>query len=236
MLYAGSISAQQLNIEKELKLMHAAYKKHAFLSYDVQYLYAEEKSPETFIDTVVGNYKLHQGKYWGKLDNVECIQSDSFFISVYEEDKVILLNSSAPVWMQANVNWDSIWQHADTGMKISIAVVDGLNQITMENRNEKSSYKRIVFWYSPQDYLVKKMQYLVRQPREESDDDTNQQEEATDEELVIIEVRFSNYKSSVFDKGIFAAENYIERSGKEFKPAKRYNDYTVLVGSPDLLN
>ena len=229
-----SIAAQQLNLEKELKLMQAAYKKYEFLSYNVQYLYAEEKTPHQFIDTVLGNYKLHQGKYWGKLDNVECVQTDSFFISVYDEDKVIMLNSSAPVWMQTNMNWDSVWQQSNRDMKCSIERDSGLMKITMENLKENSSYKRVVFWYNPADYLVQKMQYLVRQPIEQSDEVNTQQEHEND--FVIIEVRFSNYTQTAFDRNIFLAEKYIERSGKEFKPAKKYNEYTLMVGSPDLLN
>jgi hypothetical protein len=80
------------------------------------------------------------------------------------------------------------------------------------------------------------MQYIVSQPYELPEENNSPAGNEADDEMVIIEVRFSNYNLSVFDKSIFAADKYIERNGKEFLPAKRYTDYTVLIGSSDLLN
>lgn len=229
-----SLNAQK-SVEDELKQMHARYQSKEYLSYDVQYLYALEKKPGVFIDTVNGHYKINRQLYWGRLDQVEYVQTDSLFISVYKEDKVILLNSSAPVLMQVNNQWDRFLEDAKGKMDVSVINSEGLRKISMRYHND-SLYKSIDFWYSPDDYLLRKIQYVMRQPEGLSDEDEDETAPVAGNEFVIIEIRFSNYNGSSFDKSIFATDQYVERKEKEFQPSKKYTDYTVLVGSPGLLN
>jgi hypothetical protein len=234
-LYATPLFAQQINIEKEFKQMQAAYQKNEYLSYDVQYLYAKESAPAVYIDTVNGSYKINQNRYWGRLDNVEYVQTDSAFISIYEEDKVILLNSSAPVWLKTHINWDSVWRNAKGKIDLSISRDEGFNKVSMSYPKD-SVYKRIDFWYSPVDFRIQKMQYVLRQPDDLMEEINGGNNAVSSDEFVIIEIRFSNYNTTAFDKEIFVTEKYVEKRGNEFQPSIKYIDYTVLVGSPGLLN
>lgn len=219
-------TAQETMVDKEFKKIQSAYLNKEFLSYNVQYLYARENAPDKYIDTVSGTYKINKNLYWGRLDNVEYLQTDSLFISVYEEDKVIMLNSSAPAWLQPSANLDSLYKK---GVKASVIKQGDLNMITMEYPGD-SLYKKIAFWYNPEDYLVRKMLYVVKQPQEFNDED------AEKSEFVNIEIRFSNFSLDRFDRSLFQENLYIEKRQKEYLPSKKYTDYTVLVGSPNLLN
>jgi hypothetical protein len=226
LLFIVSGTAQETMFDKEFKKIQAAYLNKEFLSYNVQYLYARENAPDNYIDTVNGTYKINKNLYWGRLDNVEYLQTDSLFISVYEEDKVILVNSNAPAWLQPSANWDSLYKK---GVKTSLVQQGNLNMITM-NYPGDSLYKKVVFWYSRQDYLVKKMLYVVRQSEEFKDEGAEQSE------FVNIEIRFSDFNFERFDRSLFGESLYIEKRQKEYLPSKKYIDYTVLVGSPGLLN
>lgn len=233
-LHAMPVFAQQSTIEQEFKQMQAAYQNNEYLSYDVQYLYAKESAPVTYTDSLKGNCKINRNLYWGQIDHVEYIQTDSLFISVYQEDKVILLNSSIPDWLKTNINWDSVWQRAKEKTDLSISEEEGLRKISMRYHSD-SIYKQVDFWYSPGDYRIKRMRYVLRPPQElEQTDEVT--EAVSPEEFAIIEIRFSNYSTSSFGKEIFETNRYVEKKEKEFQPSKNYIDYTVLVGSPNLLN
>lgn len=233
-LYTIPVLAQQVNIEQEFKQMQAAYQNNEYLSYDVQYLYARESSPSSYTDSLKGNCKIKGNLYWGQIDHVEYIQTDSLFISVYNEDKMILLNSSTPDWLKTNINWDSVWQRAKGKTDLSVSEEDGLRKISMRYHSD-SVYKRVELWYTPGDYRIKKMQYVLRQPQELEEAD-EVPEVVSINEFAIIEIRFSNYSTSFFGKEIFETTRYVEKNEKEFQPSKNYIDYTVLAGSPGLLN
>ena len=66
-------------------------------------------------------------------------------------------------------------------------------------------------------------------------DNENEPEENTDE-FAVIEIRFSAYNANPFDKAIFSTNNYLLKKEKEFVPAKKYEGYTILLGSPNLIN
>jgi hypothetical protein len=232
-IFTFPVYAQDAKIEKEFEQVREAYNKLEYLSYNIQYLYAREKVPGDYIDSLKGSYKVNGKRYWGMLDSVEYIQNDSFFISIYPEEKVMLLNSVAPSWVQANTDWDSIWKLQKEKLKLSIVEEGGRMKIEMRYLND-SVYKNIELWYNSKSHLMEKMICVMRQPQDfpgEANDNVN-----NDNEFVIIELRFSNYKTSAFDKSILDIGRYIKKKEKEFQPSEKYPDYTVLVGSPNLIN
>lgn len=234
LLLFGNAQAQDERIEQEFKKIRAAYEQLEQLSYNIQYLYAKESVPGVYIDTVNGSYKLNGKRYWGMLDSVQYIQNDSFFIALYPEEKVVLLNSAVPAWMQTNMQWDSLWKQQKEKLKVSLEETGGQIRIEM-NYLQDSAYKKIELWYNSKSKLMEKMVYVMRQPEGMEEDMNDEEETVAKNEFVTIEVRFTNYSTAPFDKSVLDLQQYIQKKEKEYRPSDRYGDYTVLVGSPGLM-
>lgn len=236
MLRFVSIQAQDIKIEKEFSLIQSAYKKSEYLSYTVQYLYAKEKTPHNYIDTVNGKYRINRNRFWGVLDNVEFIQDDSLFISLYPEDKVIFLSSAAPDWMSINPNWDSIWKAKKESVKVLTQQEGDFTKIEMLYTGD-SATKKTELWYNTQSHMLQKIIYVIKQPYgSASGYDESEAEQNEEGEFAVIEIRFSEYSNTEFDLSVLNANEYVKKNGKEYLPAEKYQDYKIFIGSPNLVN
>ncbi len=238
LLWCSRTIAQESKAEQIFKEVRKAYNSYEYLSYKVNYFYAKEKTPTDYIDTVTGSYKVHGKYYWGMLDSVEYMQNEKFFISVYNEDKIILLNSTSPVWQQANNNWDSIWLKQKHKVNTIAAEQEGRLLLTF-NFHSDSVYKRIELQYNSKTKLMEKIIYVMREPTGAAGPDEEETERADGEKLsdfIVMEVRFSQYSVAPFDTGLYNETRYVLKNDKEYVPAEKYQDYTILIGSPNLIN
>lgn len=231
-------TAQDSRAEQIFKEVRAAYNSYEYLSYNVDYCYAKEKTPADYIDTVTGSYKVHGNDYWGMLDSVEYMQNEKFFVAVYPEEKIIMLNSTSPAWQQANNNWDSIWLKQKHRVNTIAAEQEGRLVLTF-NFYSDTVYKRIELQYNSKTKLMEKIVYVMREPAGAAgpDDEDNEQTGGNkQDEFVVMEVRFSQYSTAPFDRGLLDETRYVLKNDKEYVPAKKYQDYTILIGSPNLIN
>jgi hypothetical protein len=53
-------------------------------------------------------------------------------------------------------------------------------------------------------------------------------------EYAIVSCRYDDYKPLVAQSGMFDEQSFFFQKGKEFEPAKAFEDYQVFVGSPNL--
>lgn len=90
----GDIQAQH-DIIKEISLIQRSYQQASDLSFSIKYLYSRETKPEQYLDSVKGIYKYRQGESVALIDNIEYLYSKEYTITVFNEDKAILVDVPA---------------------------------------------------------------------------------------------------------------------------------------------
>lgn len=230
-------------ISKTLQSIYQNYDSVQYLSFDVRFDYGS--------DTLLGKYDAEQmgGTYTlaGKrakyrLGDIDFMQNDSFFIAVYNKDKIILVDEPKAINMGAQLpmrqQMDSLLlvyasqysirsfnSSADTGV-IELVRIDSLAQfdkftITYDNRN-KVLYQ-LYYEYTEVAELDSTVSVYLMEARGDAGVPT-QKKRFT---ITFSNYRFDNYEDSDYDEG-----QYIWFENGVCKPSAKYEEFKIYYSKP----
>jgi hypothetical protein len=229
-----------------LQTLQSIYKNYdsvKYLSFDVKFDYGSDTLLGKFDNEKMdGTYTMAGNKAKYRLGDIDFMQNDSFFIAVYNKDKIIMVDepkalnmgSQLPMRQQLDSLLNAYAEHytissfnqtADTGI-IQLVRLDSLAQfdrfsISYDNRN-KMLYKISYEYVEPAE-----LDSAVIEAYRISSGTTNiptQKKRFT--------IRFLNYRYENYDDAVYNENNYIWFENGYCKPVTKYEDFKIYYNKP----
>lgn len=240
-----SVNTQaQANIASQtMQSIYQNYDSIRYLSFDLKFNYSSDTLLGKFDDEEMeGTYTMAGKKAKYRLGDIDFMQNDSFFIAVYNNDKLILVDepkaintgSQLPLRNQIDSLLDAYAHHytisvrntsADTGM-IELLRADSFAQfdrfsISYDSRS-KVLYK--VMYEYPEAASLDSAVLATLNGRSGSTDQPIQKKRLT--------ISFSNYRFDNYDDDVYDVNNYIWFENGVCRPVTKYDDYKIYYSKP----
>lgn len=213
----------------EINKLATTYKGLPYLSFNLNYYYSQQETPDKYIDSLKGSVKLHGNQCWYSLDSTEAVTTDEFAIALFKEDKIMYISKS-PVSNQITNPITMLDSLQSKSKDISFSVREIADKkIVFIDFNEGMVFKKIEYYIDNKTGLLSKVKMLVR---------SNQLYDPSLKGLINdnnsysnIDVFYTNYNKSPIDDQVFNTSRYFKRNGKEFLPIAPYDSFKIFVGS-----
>lgn len=204
------------------------------VSFDMYYTYTSEKQPGTLLDSLSGHMDIYAGKYHYAIAGTEMIANERFVITLFKEDKIMYL--SKPSQTQAVDPMQQIRQAiAAMGVSNFSFKEDGESKGIRINFNAGGPYKEMQMKLDKKMGYLTEMQYVVKTELLMSSPDDQAQVAAEYGEFAVVSCVYTGYKAFAPSADMFDEHKYFAYENKEFSALGAYSDYTVHVGSVDLV-
>lgn len=200
----------------ELIRIGYAYRQAQYLSFNINYRYADSTSPGVILEQLDGQYKMHDGRYWAMLDSTELVQGNNYSLAVSHDEKVIAVHKpqyTDSKIMQLPVT-DSILSDFTDSMNVT--------QLTDSTRLLNIYFKSIVpytgykMWYNANSFMIDSMQFYQREINDSISHTS------------LIKVKMTAYSQAVIAEDYFMESKFIYRDGT-FYVKPEYSDYELVV-------
>lgn len=233
--YATQARAQHVERHKVMAALASvakAYNDAGVLSFDVQYYYAAEQSPQTHLDSLKGRFKLYKNLYWYELDNTEVMSDSVYTVMLFKEDSLMHLSKRSATMPSFNplAQLDSFLLN-NKNISFEISTTKREEQIVI-NFNGSGLYKKIVYTIDPATLFLSKVTNVVKA---ETLYDASVKELLDEEEVyAIVEMTFGNYQKIKADKRVFDTKRYVKKTADGYEAQFPYNQYKIYFGSTNL--
>lgn len=245
MIVKGTAADAQVSpaITQTLQSIYKNYDSVKYLSFDVKFDYGSDTLLGKFdAEQMDGTYTLAGNKAKYRLGDIDFIQNDSFFIAVYNKDKLIMVDepkainmgSQLPMRQQidslltaysSHYNITSYNLTADTGV-IQLVGIDSLAQFTLFSLQ-----------YDNNTYMLYKVLYNYREPAALDTDVLASYQSSTGTTDIPMQkkrftIRFLNYRYANFEDAAYDENNYFWFENGVCKPAAKYEDFKIYYVKP----
>jgi hypothetical protein len=226
-----------------LQSIYHNYDSVKYLSFDVKFNYGSDTLLGKFDDEQMdGTYTLAGNKAKYRLGDIDFMQNDSFFIAVYNNDKLIMVDEPKAINMGSQLpmrqqidslllaydnhyNISSYNQSADTGV-IQLLSTDSLAQ-----------FDRFALQYDSRSYMLYQVSYEYKEPAELDTAVLSSYQASTQTTGVPLQkkrftIRFLNYRYENFNEAAYDENNYIWFENGMCKPAAKYEGYKIYYVKP----
>jgi hypothetical protein len=202
----------------ELVKIGETYKNAINLSFDMSYAYSDSASPSSPLESLSGTYKIRNGKYWTMIDSIEFIQGQQFDIAVYYGDSTIVVNEQRDYGDILKIPaLDTAFQKANIDSIQIIEYNDSTRLLTLFF-NKDASYSLYKLQYDKTKYLIRKLEYYIRNMPDESGDSTI---------TGLIALNLSNYSEQSVDPSLFQEDRIIYKASGELLPQVGFTNFKV---------
>jgi hypothetical protein len=214
-----------------------------YLSFDVKFNYGSDTLLGKYVsEQMDGTYTLAGKKAKYRLGDIDFMQNDSFFIAVYNKDKLIMVDepkalnmgSQLPMRQQidsllsayaSHYNISIYSQTADTGV-IQFLGADSLAQ-----------FDRFALQYDSHTYMLYQLSYTYKEPAELDSAVLAAYQASTGitgvpQQNKRFTIGFLNYRYENYNEAVYDENNYIWFENGMCKPAARYEDYKIYYVRP----
>ncbi|MFT3981140.1 MAG: hypothetical protein QM687_11765 [Ferruginibacter sp.] len=247
LLPAAALQAQNPTrdaIVQAMQGLYSSYDNVTYLSFDVKFSYGSDTLLGKFDNEQMdASYTLAGKKARYRLGDIDFLQNDSFFIAVYNRDKIILVDepravnvgSQLPMRYQIDSLLEAYSDHyalnIDTSVTESCAItltgIDSLAQLSLFSLTYDNANK-----------LIKQISYEFNEPAElDTAVLAALRMAANDSSLVPVQkkrftIQFLNYRLDNYDEAGYNENNYIWFENNVCKPAAKYEDYKIYYSKP----
>lgn len=201
------------------------------VSFEVNYTYSNESTPETLLDSLKGKIEINGENYRSTLDSTETIRNAKYSIVLFKEDKLMYLavnskptNPADPLetlntLMKGAANSTFSYQKRNTTINVSFPAGGNCKQLSIVIDTVS---QRLV-----------SMQYVLKTTLLMGDEMKNELPEGY-EEYAQVKASFYNYKDIPVNSSRFDEKAFFYKDGDTFKVTPEYEDYNIFVGTPGL--
>ena len=230
-------------ITQTMQSIYQNYDSIKYLSFDVKFNYGS--------DTLLGKYDEEQmdGTYTmaGKrakyrLGDIDFMQNDSFFIAVYNKDKLIIVDEPKTINIGSQL---PLRQQMDS-MMLSYA-----NQYTFSNytrsadtgviqlirADSSARFDQFSILYDNRTKMLYKLSYEYSEPASLDSVALDRMMEGSGSTAPPMQkkrltISFLNYRFDNYDDSVYNENNYIWFENDVCKPVTRYNDFKIYYSKP----
>lgn len=218
------------------EIMNRIYQKYdslTYLTFDVKYVYSTDTVGGKFkTDVIKGTYTMAGKKALYNIGDIQFMQNDSFFISVYPKDKFIIVadprtrnaGSELPMRNMIDSMITSYAQHYT--VKMSSDSTEGT--IKFIRSDSMVQFDKFVINYDINDYYLNSIKYEFQEPEVINEDDTTGAPPQTVMRKKSLTIKFSNYRADNFSPKNYSENNYIWFEDGECKAVEKYKGFRVF--------
>lgn len=239
MLVSYQTRAQNFPQPALASTMESIYKNYdsiPFLSFDVKFTYTSDTLLGDYTNEYLdGTYTMAGKKTKYRLGNIDFMQNESFFIAVYNEDKMILVDvpktgnagNNLPLRQMidslvqgytANYNVNRNYINTDTGI------------ISFDRTDTSSQLNKFSLTYDERNKMILKVAYEYLEPVQPDSNISFTSMPVNRKRRLSIE--FSNYRFDNYDDAVYNENNYIYFERGVCKPVAKYEGYKIYNSKP----
>lgn len=191
------------------------------LSFNMHYTYTDSAKPDAILEEMDGKYKIHKGKSWSMIDNVEFFQGDQFSVAVYYNDSIIMLNRREEYSdiMQIPM-MDSLFRKAHVADMQVTSINDSTRSIRIRF-NQQSAYRGYEMQYDLNNFLIRKVKYYIPV--------TGDPENSISSGVECITISFSNYSDQVVSEDYFNEGRFFFSRGDRFFTQPAFAGFQLIA-------
>ena len=218
------------------QIMNRIYQKYdslTYITFDIKYVYSTDTVGGKFKrDVIKGTYTMAGKKALYNIGDIQFMQNDSFFISVYPKDQFIAVadprsrNAGSELPMRAMMDSMVLAYAQHYTIKISSDSDEGT--IKFIRADSMVQFDKFVINYDINDYYLNSIRYEFQEPEVINEDDTTGAQPQTVMRKKSLTVKFSNYRADNFSAKNYSENNYIWFEDGECKPVEKYKGFRVF--------
>jgi hypothetical protein len=224
--------------EQVMERIYQTYDSVRYLSFDIAYTYTSDTVNKNFInDKLKGSYTMAGKKAWFILDDVEFMQNDSFYITVNNREKYILVsdprNINAGNELPVRPAIDSMMNNYSGQYSISQQVTGDTGTILFErsalvDNGQPFDYFKII--YDTVDHIIYAVEYTFQDetPAMDAEIDTSTTIVSADPWHKKLRIEFTNYRFDNIASEVYNERRFIFFEDGEYKPVDKYKDFRIF--------
>ena len=213
--------------------IYAKYDSTTYLTFDVKYVYSTDTVNGRFkTDVIKGTYTMAGKKALYNIGDIQFMQNDSFFISMYPKDKFIIVanprtrNTGSELPMRSVIDSMMLSYSQHYTVKISSDSTEGA--IKFIRADSMVQFDKFIINYDIEDYYLNSIKYEFQEPEIVNENDTTGSQPQTTLRKKSLTIKFSNYRVDNFSDKNYNENNYIWFEDGECKPVDKYKGFRVF--------
>jgi predicted transcriptional regulator with HTH domain len=243
-------AAQTATPQQIMANIYKAYDSLQYLSFNIKYTYTSDTVNGNFTnDMLQGAYTIAGKKSKFNLGDIEFIQNDSFFITVYNDDKYILVadprhvNTGSELPMRQTI--DSLIGAYQQHYDYSYSYVNdddsslGLAQLGFKKADSIAQFEKFSITYDTAQNVLHSIEYIFSEPVIVETDQSIINPPAPQATLFStkrLRIEFSAYRFENFSDSVYDESQYIFFEDDVCKPVSKYKDYKIFYSRLGLTN
>lgn len=220
------------------QIMNRIYEKYdslSYLTFNVKYIYATDTIGGKYkTDVMKGSYTMAGKKALYNIGDIQFMQNDSFFITVYPDEKYIIVadprtrNSGSQLPMRAMMDSMIKTYAKHYTIKMTADSVEGT--IRFIKADSLAQFDRFIIKYDVEEYYLNSIKYDFEEAEivgEDEEEDTNESLQTVTRKKSLT-LRFTDYRIDNFSPDNYNENNYIWFDEGECKPADKYRGYRIF--------
>jgi len=202
------------------------------LHFSIRYRYASEAKPSAWLDSLKGDFTMRDGLYRYSLDSTEYIGGREVSVILFKQDQLMYLTKGNNAFPKGNplALLDSIVLKNDS-LDCRVEETKDRQTIILAFRPGQKT-KRVEYVVDKHTGYVIKMISVVS--ARELYDPSVQEKVENDNTYAIVETSFTNYRQAGPAEKEWDLTRLFKKAGKEYIPLAPYDNYKIVLGSPDL--
>jgi hypothetical protein len=240
--------AQLDTLTTHIAKISAYYDSAVSVAFDLRFIYDSDTLLSNYLHREnEGTFIMNRNRFYYRMDNTECMQTDSFLITVMEPEQLIMVAPPSPIQSGGIIplrkKIDSLVNHGFNGYSYTITKTDSVNIIEFTTTDTTVDYRRIAMYYDPESFALIRYEigfdYHPEEAGVEVDPEdpegpgipiTGELMKPTDgsPRNMVLRVYFLNYRIAHVGEDLFNEDRYIKAGGNgEWKGVGKYEGFTV---------
>ena len=234
-------------IKQTMQSIYQNYDSIKYLSFDVKFNYGSDTLLGKYdSEQMDGTYTLAGKKAKYRLGDIDFMQNDSFFIAVYNKDKLILVDepksinigSQLPLRQQMDslmlsyanqYSFSNFTQSVDTGV------------IQLTGTDSTAQFDKFSILYNNRTKMLYQVSYEYKEPASLDSVVLNRMMQSSGSTTPPMQkkrltISFLNYRFDNYDDAVYDENNYIWFENGVCKPTAKYDDYKIYYSKPSTTN
>lgn len=230
LLYQVTATAQ-VSLSDTLVSIYSKYDSLSYISFDVKYHYTSDTLNGDFTnDFMEGSFTMAGKKARYNIGDIEFMQNEKSFISVYKGNKLIIISDAktgnSGNFLPLRDMMDSLVQAYSDRYDISVSTKDSLGIIRFTGLDSNAAFKKFIIKYNLRTRFLNALYYEFDEPAVLNPDDTLKPPEyilrRRSFAVMFKNYRLANFGDEMYDENYFA---WPERG--VWQPSERFKGYRV---------
>lgn len=229
LLNYNTLMAQSGTPQEVFAKIYKAYDSSNYLSFNIKYTYSSDTLDGDFMyDVLEGTYTLAGKKAKFNLGDIEFMQNDSFFITVYNNDRFILVsnprNSNAGKELPMRQIMDTLAADVLDHYTMNVRNVEDTAFVDFYKQDSTAQFLKFSLVFDTNQNIIHSVEYVYEEAMLVNSLENTIPAVIRKKRL---KVDFSNYRFDNFSDSLYDENKYIFFEDGICKPIDKYNEFKI---------